>query len=93
MVELPQGVVIEVRRGGHDALKQLAGDMSRLNVSGHIRVERKPKELMPRISQVIIQDGMPKIAIHESDAIKMGIEALLEIESDATAIDLSLIHI
>lgn len=87
MVELPQGVVIEVRRGGHDALKQLAGDMSRLNVSGHIRVERKPKELMPRISQVIIQDGMPKIAIHESDAIKMGIEALLEIESDATAID------
>tara|TARA_B100001564_G_scaffold245576_1_gene208232 strand:+ start:8220 stop:10235 length:2016 start_codon:yes stop_codon:yes gene_type:complete len=87
MVELPQGVVIEVRRGGHDALKQLAGDMSRLNVSGHIRIERKPKELMPRISQVIIQDGMPKIAIHESDAIKMGLEALLEIESDATAID------
>ena len=87
MVELPQGVVIEVRRGGHDALRQLAGDMSRLEVSGHIRVERKPKELMPRISQVVIKDGMPKIAIHESDVIKTGLEALLEIESDATAID------
>ena len=87
MVELPQGVVIEVRRGGHDALRQLAGDMSRLGVSGHIRVERKPKELMPRISQIVIQDGIPKIAIHESDAIKTGLEALLEIESDATAID------
>lgn len=87
MVELPQGVVIEVRRGGHDALRQLAGDMSRLEVSGHIRVERKPKELMPRISQVVIQGGIPKLAIHESDAIKVGLDALLEIESDATAID------
>lgn len=87
MVELPQGVVIEVRRGGHDALRQLAGDMSRLGVSGHIRIERKPKELMPRISQVVIRDGIPSIAIHESDMIKTGLEALLEIESDATAID------
>jgi hypothetical protein len=87
MVELPQGVVIEVRRGGHDALRQLAGDMSRLQVSGHIRVERKPKESMPRISQVVIKGGYPSIAIHESEIIKTGVEALLEIESDATAID------
>ena len=70
MVELPQGVVVEVRRGGHDALSQLAGDMSRLGISGHIRIERKPKDMMPRVSQIIIQNGIPKIAIHESDTIK-----------------------
>ena len=87
MVELPQGVVVEVRRGGHDALSQLAGDMSRLGISGHIRIERKPKDMMPRVSQIIIQDGVPKVAIHESDAIKMGLDALLEIENDATTID------
>jgi len=87
MVELPQGVVVEVRRGGHDALSQLAGDMSRLGISGHIRIERKPKDMMPRVSQIIIQNGIPKIAIHESDTIKMGLEALLEIENDATTID------
>ena len=87
MVELPQGVVVEVRRGGHDALSQLAGDMSRLDISGHIRIERKPKEMMPRVSQIIIQNGIPKIAIHESDAIKVGLDALLEIENDATTID------
>ena len=71
MVELPQGVVVEVRRGGHDALSQLAGDMSRLDISGHIRIERKPKEMMPRVSQIVIQNGIPKIAIHESDLIKL----------------------
>ena len=87
MVELPQGVVVEVRRGGHDALSQLAEDMSRLGISGHIRIERKPKDMMPRVSQIIIQNGIPKIAIHESDSIKMGLEALLEIENDATTID------
>ena len=87
MVELPQGVVVEVRRGGHDALSQLAGDMSRLGISGHIRIERKPKDMMPRVSQIIIHNGIPKIAIHESDTIKMGLEALLEIENDATTID------
>ena len=87
MVELPQGVVVEVRRGGHNALSQLAGDMSRLDISGHIRIERKPKDLMPRVSQIIIHDGMPKIAIHESESIKTGLDALLEIENDATTID------
>jgi len=87
MVELPQGVVVEVRRGGHDALSQLAGDMSRLGISGHIRIERKPKDMMPRVSQIIIHNGIPKIAIHESDTIKLGLEALLEIENDATTID------
>ena len=30
---------------------------------------------------------MPRIAIHESDSIKTGLEALLEIENDATTID------
>ena len=87
MVELPQGVVVEVRRGGHDALSQLAGDMSRLDISGHIRIERKPKDMMPRVSQIVIHNGIPKIAIHESDSIKMGLEGLLEIENDATTID------
>ncbi len=87
LVELPQGIVIEVRRGSHDSLRQLAGDMSRLGISGHIRIERKPKELMPRVSQILIKDGIPIIAIHESDMIQMGLEALVEIESDSTALD------
>ena len=30
LVELPQGVVIEMRRGGHDALAKLSADMIRL---------------------------------------------------------------
>ena len=87
LVELPQGVIIEVRRGGHDALAKLSGDMVRLNISGYIRVERRPKEIIPRVSQVVIQDGAPKIALHESDVFLGGLEALLEIERDAMALD------
>ena len=43
MVELPQGVTIEVQRGGHDALAQLSQDMNSLGISGYIRIERRPK--------------------------------------------------
>ena len=86
-MELPQGVVIEVRRGGHDALAKLAADMMRLDISGYIRIERRPKELMPRVSQVVIHDAQPKIAIHEGDAVLGGLEALLEIERDSAALD------
>ena len=87
MVELPQGVTIEVRRGGHDALAQLSRDMNSLGISGYIRIERRPKELMPRVSQILILDGIPTLALHESDNIFVGLEALLEIERDSMALD------
>ncbi|MAK19786.1 MAG: hypothetical protein CMA05_00555 [Euryarchaeota archaeon] len=87
LVELPQGVVIEVRRGGHDALAKLAGDMSTLGISGYIRIERRPKGIIPRVSQVVIQDSVPRIALHEADLLLTGLEALMEIEKDSTALD------
>ena len=87
LVELPQGVVIEVRRGGHDALAKLAGDMSTLGISGYIRIERRPKGIIPRVSQVVIQDSTPRIALHEADLLLTGLEALMEIEKDSTALD------
>ena len=87
MVELPQGVVIEVRRGGHDALAKLAGDMSTLGISGYIRIERRPRGIIPRVSQVVIQDTTPRIALHEADLLLTGLEALMEIEKDSTALD------
>ncbi len=87
LVELPQGVVIEVRRGGHDALAKLAADMISLGISGYLRIERRPKNLIPRVSQILISDGQPRLAIHESDLILGGLEALLEIERDAATLD------
>ena len=87
MVELPQGVVIEVRRGGHDALAKLSSDMVRLDISGYLRIERRPKNQLPRVSQVVILDGQPRLAIHESDVVLGGVDGLLEIERDATGLD------
>lgn len=87
LVELPQGVVIEVRRGGHDALAKLAGDMTTLGISGYIRIERRPKGIIPRVSQVVINDAIPRIALHEADMLLTGLEALMEIEKDSTALD------
>lgn len=87
LVELPQGVVIEVRRGGHDALAKLAGDMTTLGISGYIRIERRPKGIIPRVSQVVIHDSVPRIALHEADLLLTGLEALMEIEKDSTALD------
>ena len=87
LVELPQGVVIEVRRGGHDALAKLANDMARLAISGYIRIERRLKDKIPSVSQVVIHESQPKLAIYEGEATTGGLEALLSIERDSTALD------
>ena len=84
---MPQGVVIEVRRGGHDALAKLSADMVRLGISGYLRIERRPKNVLPRVSQILVLDGQPRLAIHESDLVLGGLEALLEIERDAATLD------
>ena len=87
MVELPQGDVTEVRRGGPESLRILSMDMARLGTSGYIRIERRPKEQMPRIGLIVFREGKPMLALHEADAITMSLEALLDIESDAALVD------
>ena len=79
MVELPQGDVTEVRRGGPESLRLLSTDMARLGTSGYIRIERRPKEQMPRIGHIAFLEGKPMFALHEADAISMSLEALLDI--------------
>ena len=86
-MELPQGDVTEVRRGGPESLRLLSMDMARLGTSGYIRIERRPKEQMPRIGLIVFQEGKPMLALHEADAITMSLEALLDIESDAGMLD------
>ena len=90
MVELPQGDVTEVRRGGPESLRLLSIDMARLGTSGYIRIERHPKEEMARIGTIAFREGKPMLALHEADAITMSLEALLDIESDAGLLDASL---
>ena len=87
MVELAQGEVVESRRGGADILARLTNDMARLGRSGHIRIERRPKGIMPRVSQIVLREGRPILALHEADKLLTGLEALLEIESDCSALD------
>jgi len=87
MVELAQGEVVESRRGGADILARLTNDMARLGRSGHMRIERRAKGIMPRVSQIVLREGRPILALHESDKLLTGLEALLEIESDCSALD------
>ena len=87
LVELPQGDVTEVRRGGPESLRLLSMDMARLGSTGYIRIERRPKEQMPRIGHIAFLDGKPMFALHEADAISMSLEALLDIENDASLLD------
>jgi len=90
MVELPQGIVVEERRGGAGILTTLVNDMIKLNSNGYIRTERTPTEAMPRVGQVVISSGEISAAMHESDAILEGVEALLEIETDCMELDCKL---
>ena len=61
--------------------------MARLGTSGYIRIERRPKEQMPRIGHIAFLEGKPMFALHEADAISMSLEALLDIENDAALLD------
>ena len=87
MVELPRGNIIEERRGGASVLATLVNEMIKLNSRGYIRCERTPSEAMPRVGQVIVSNGAIAAAIHESEAILEGVEALIEIESDCLELD------
>jgi len=87
MVELPRGNIIEERRGGSGSLSTLLNEMVKLGVNGYIRCERTPKEMMPRVGQVVVQNGEICIAIHEEKAILEGVDALIEIESDCQELD------
>lgn len=87
MVELPQGDVTEVRRGGPDSLPLLSSDIARLSTTGYLRIERRPKEQMPRVGHIVFKDGIPLMALHEATSISMALEALLDIESDCALLD------
>lgn len=87
MVELPQGDVTEVRRGGPDSLQLLSMDIARLSTTGYLRIERRSKGEMPRIGHIAFKDGTPMMALHETDSISMALEALLDIESDCALLD------
>jgi hypothetical protein len=87
MVELPQGNIIEERRGGAGILATLVSEMIKINTSGYIRCERTPTEAMPRVGQVIVNSGTIEAAIHEAETILEGVDALIEIESDCIELD------
>ena len=87
MAELPRGSVLETRRGGPDVLRTLVRDFFSDSQEGYIRIERKPKDDLPRIGQIILSNGEPLSAIHEQSAVLFSLPALLEIEEDAVFID------
>tara|TARA_B100000282_G_scaffold283711_1_gene247603 strand:- start:413 stop:2173 length:1761 start_codon:yes stop_codon:yes gene_type:complete len=87
MVELPEGIIVEERRGAPGVLSILISEMVKLNSTGYIRVERTPKEAMPRVGQVIISNSAILAAMHEQDAILEGVDALIEIENDSMEYD------
>ena len=87
MVELPMGNIIEERRGGSGSLATLLNEMVKLGTNGYIRSERTPKDMMPRVGQVVVQHGEICVAIHEDKAILEGVDALIEIEGDCQELD------
>jgi len=87
MVELIQGHVVQERRGGAGILSSLVAEMAKLSSTGYIRLERTPSESIPRVGQILINNGAFVAAIHEEKAILEGLDALLEIETDSLELD------
>ena len=81
------GDVLETRRGGVDVLRHLAHELAKLERNGSIKIHRKIPDVGERIGHLLIFDGSLAAAFHQADMERYGIEALLEIESDASALD------
>ena len=81
------GDVLETRRGGVDVLRHLAHELATLERNGSIKIHREIPDVGERIGHLLIFDGSLAAAFHRADTERYGIEALLEIESDASALD------
>ena len=81
------GDVLETRRGGVDVLRHLAHELAKLERNGSIKIHRKIPDVGERIGHLLIFDVSLAAAFHQADMERYGIEALLEIESDASALD------
>ena len=87
MPDFVPGDVLETRRGGVDVLRHLARELATLERNGSIQILRNIPEVGQRIGHLLIFDGSLAAAFHNADVERYGIEALLEIESDASALD------
>jgi len=81
------GDVLESRRGGVDVLRHLAQELATLERNGSIQIQRNIPDIGERIGHLLIFDGSLAAAFHQAEVPRFGIEALLEIESDASALD------
>jgi len=87
MSDFVPGDVLETRRGGVDVLRHLARELATLERNGSIQILRNIPDVGQRTGHLLIFDGSLAAAFHSADTDRYGIEALLEIESDASALD------
>lgn len=87
MFDFIPGDVLESRKGGANTLRHLAQELATLERNGSILIERHIPEIGLRTGHLLIFDGTLASAYHQADTHRYGIEALLEIESDASAPD------
>jgi len=87
MVELPSGSIEETRRGGPDVLQVMVQDIVTSSADGYIRSERRPESGLPRIGYLVFREGQPAIALHEGEIMRLGLDALMELEEDAMSIE------
>ena len=87
LVDFVPGDVLETRRGGVDVLRILAQELATLERHGSIKIMRDIPKVGQRIGHLLIYDGTLAAAFHDADTVRFGIEALLEIETDASALD------
>ena len=79
--------MLESRRGGVDVLRHLAQELATLEQNGSIQIVRNIPNVGERVGHLLIFDGTLAAAFHRADKNRLGIEALLEIESDASTLD------
>jgi hypothetical protein len=62
-------------------------DIVSSSADGYIRSERKTESGLPRIGYLVFREGQPAMSLHEGEIIRLGLDALMELEEDAMSIE------
>ena len=87
MEDFIPGDVLETRRGGVDVLRILPKSWRPSSQNGSIQIIRNIPNVGERVGHLLIFDGTLARSLPPCRQNRSGIEALLEIESDASTLD------
>ncbi|MCJ7489261.1 MAG: hypothetical protein MUO87_03825, partial [Thermoplasmata archaeon] len=68
-LRIPEGIIVRTAKGGPESLKGILADLKQYGFTGYLKVHLD-KEIMRSIGYVVVEHGVPTMAIYEFEKSK-----------------------